>query len=114
LRIILTRNKLVILFLFSWSKISINLSLGLHKGRPSYCRRSLQPSKENIQHFKAWKFSFFLFLWVIFALLIRIRNLNADLDPDPATQINADPCGSGSATLLPTHTALCTEQNRNQ
>jgi hypothetical protein len=32
---------------------------------------------------------FFLFLWVIFALL----------DPDPATQINADPCGSGSETL---------------
>ncbi len=25
--------------------------LGLHKGRPSYSR-SLQPSKENIQHFK--------------------------------------------------------------
>ncbi len=32
---------------------------------------------------------FFLFLWIIFALL----------DPDPATQINADPCGSGSETL---------------
>ncbi len=31
--------------------------------------------------------SFFLFLWVIFSLL--------DPDPDPATQINADPCGSG-------------------
>jgi hypothetical protein len=31
---------------------------------------------------------FFLFLWVIFALL--------DPDPDPATQINGDPCGSGS------------------
>jgi hypothetical protein len=29
-------------------------------------------------------------LWVIFVLL----------DPDPATQINADPCGSGSETLL--------------
>ncbi len=29
---------------------------------------------------------------------IRIRNLNAD--PDPATQINADPCGSGSETLI--------------
>jgi hypothetical protein len=29
---------------------------------------------------------------------IRIRILNAD--PDPATQIYADPCGSGSATLL--------------
>jgi hypothetical protein len=28
---------------------------------------------------------FFLFLWVIVALL--------DPDPDPATQINADPCG---------------------
>jgi hypothetical protein len=33
------------LFLFSCSKISIYLSLGLHKGRPSY-RRSLQLSKE--------------------------------------------------------------------
>jgi hypothetical protein len=32
-------------------KIAIYLSLGLHKGGPSY-RRSLQPSKENIQHFK--------------------------------------------------------------
>jgi hypothetical protein len=35
---------------------------------------------------------FYLFLWVIFALL--------DPDPDPATQINADPCRSGSATLV--------------
>jgi hypothetical protein len=38
---------------------------------------------------------FFLFLWVIFALL--------DPDPDPATQINSDPSGtgygSGSETL---------------
>jgi hypothetical protein len=34
---------------------------------------------------------FFLFLWVIFALLVRIRNLNADPNPDPATQTNADP-----------------------
>jgi hypothetical protein len=33
------------------SKTTIYLSLGLHKGRPSY-RRSLQPSKNNIQHFK--------------------------------------------------------------
>jgi hypothetical protein len=32
----------------------------------------------------------FLFMWVIFAL------------PDPATQINADPCGSGSKTLSQT------------
>ncbi len=41
--------------------------------------------------------TFFLFLWFIFALL--------DPDRDPATQINADPCGSGSATL-PIHHAL--------
>jgi hypothetical protein len=36
---------------------------------------------------------FFLFLWVIFALLdpIRICNLNAGPDPDPANQNNADP-----------------------
>jgi hypothetical protein len=32
---------------------------------------------------------------------IRIRNLNAD--PDPATQINADPCVSGSETLVCTN-----------
>jgi hypothetical protein len=38
---------------------------------------------------------FFLFLRFIFALL--------DPDPDPATQINADPCGSGSETLIPDH-----------
>jgi hypothetical protein len=35
---------------------------------------------------------FFLFSWVIFAL--------PDPDPDPATQINADPYGSGSTTLV--------------
>ncbi len=32
---------------------------------------------------------FFIFLWVIFALL------DPDPDPDPTTQLNADPCGSG-------------------
>ncbi len=36
--------------------------------------------------------SFFHFFGVIFALL--------DPDPDPTAQINADPCGSGSETLL--------------
>jgi hypothetical protein len=36
--------------IFLGSKIAIYLSLGLHKGRPSY-RRSLQRSQE-IQHFK--------------------------------------------------------------
>jgi hypothetical protein len=33
------------------SKIAIYLSLCLYNGHPSY-RRSLQPSKENIKHFK--------------------------------------------------------------
>jgi hypothetical protein len=32
-------------------KIAVYFSLGLHKGRASY-RRSLQPSKEKIWHFK--------------------------------------------------------------
>ncbi len=45
--------------IFFWSKIAIYLSLGLHKGRPSY-RGSLQPLKENIQLFKAWNFSIFI------------------------------------------------------
>jgi hypothetical protein len=35
---------------FLIKKIAIYIYLGLHKGRLSY-RRSLQPSKENIQHF---------------------------------------------------------------
>ncbi len=40
---------------FFWKKIAIYLSLGLHK-RHIIHRRSLQPSKENIQHFKTWNF----------------------------------------------------------
>jgi hypothetical protein len=51
------------------STIAVYLSLGRHKGHPSH-RRSLQPPKTNIQHFKTWNI---LFLWVIFALWIRIR-----------------------------------------
>jgi hypothetical protein len=53
-------------------KISFNLSIGLHKGQPSYWR-TLQPSKENIQHYM--KFLNFLFLWLMFAFL--------NPDPDP-------------------------------
>jgi hypothetical protein len=41
---------------------------------------------------------FFYFCGSFLPSLIRIRNLNAD--PDPATQINADPCGSGSETPI--------------
>jgi hypothetical protein len=46
---------------------------------------------------------FFYFCGSFLPSWIRIRNLNADPDPDQATQINADPCGSGSETLLPTY-----------
>jgi hypothetical protein len=42
---------------------------------------------------------FFDFVELFLPSWIRIRNLNADADPDPTTQINADPCGSGSETL---------------
>jgi hypothetical protein len=40
-------------FLLSFvdQKLQFTYPLGLHKGRPIY-RRSLQPSKENIQHLK--------------------------------------------------------------
>ncbi len=58
---------------FFGSKTTVYLSLGLHKGRPSY-RRSLQPSKENIQYFKTWNFLIiFLFLWTFLPSWIRIR-----------------------------------------
>jgi hypothetical protein len=47
--------------------------------KPSVLKRE-HPALQNMKILY-----FFLFLWVIFALL------NADPDPDPATQINADP-----------------------
>ncbi len=46
-------------YIFSWSKTAIYLSLGLHKVCPGY-RRSLQLTKEAIQHFKTWIFSPFV------------------------------------------------------
>jgi hypothetical protein len=78
-------KKIVIFF---GSKNTINLSLGLHKERPSY-RRSLQLSKEAaIQHFKTLTLKKnFLLLWFIFALL----------DPDPDSESGStDPIESGS------------------
>ncbi len=42
------------------SKTTNYLSLGLHKVSPSYVR-SLQLSKENIQHFKTWNFLIFIY-----------------------------------------------------
>ncbi len=61
------------------------LSQGLYKGRSSY-RRSLQPSKENIQHFKTWNFlNFFLLLWVIFCPPGSGNGSTDLIEPDPNT-----------------------------
>ncbi len=74
-------------------KIAIYLSLGLHKGRPSY-KRNLQPSKENIQHFKTWKFFTFFNFCEFWSSWIRIRQLklNADAQPCSAVQGGTVPC----------------------
>jgi hypothetical protein len=52
--------QLKIFKIFIWSKLEIYLSLELHKGPAASYRRCLQPSKENIQHFKRWN------LWTVF------------------------------------------------
>jgi hypothetical protein len=76
-------------FTFFFFKKSIYLSLGLHKGRPSY-KRSLQLSKEIIPHFKTLNFLIFSTFVGHLALLdpdpIRIPNT----DPDPLTRLNPD------------------------
>ncbi len=46
-------------------QIALHLSLGLLIGRSSYWR-SLQSSKENIQHFKTYNFFTFSIYWVSF------------------------------------------------
>ncbi len=74
-------------FFFFLSKTAIYLSLGHHKVCQSY-RRSLQFSKEAIQHFKTWTFTKYCpLLWVIFALL--------DPDPDSGSG-STDPIEYGS------------------
>jgi hypothetical protein len=68
---------------FFGSKTTIDLSLGFFKGRPNY-RRSLQLSKENIQHFKTLNFLIFFYFYGSFLpSWIRIRIPNTD--PDPLT-----------------------------
>ncbi len=52
-----------------WSKIAIYLSLGLQKGHPSW-GRSLHFSKENIQHFKTWNFTYAPFSFMSAKLLL--------------------------------------------
>jgi hypothetical protein len=50
-----------------WIKNCYLLTLGLHEGNPSY-KRSLQPSKENIQSFKKYIISLLYLLLVIQSL----------------------------------------------
>ncbi len=69
-------------------KIAICLSLNLHEGRPSY-RKSLQPSKENIQHFKIYHF----FIFSVFVGLFCPPG-SGSIRP------NLNQCGSGSETLV--------------
>jgi hypothetical protein len=59
-----------------WSIIPIYLSPRPPRRTSSYWR-SLQPSKENIQHFKTWKF-----LWITFASWIP-KSMRIRADPDP-------------------------------
>ena len=79
--------------------MAIYLSLGLHKGSSSY-RRSLQLSKENIQHFKTANFlTFFVGHFCLpgsgfgSAFPMRIQPI----------KIIADSCGSESETLEGTY-----------
>ncbi len=54
-------------------------------------RRSLQPSKKNIQHFKKWNLvTFFYVCWSFSPSWIRIRIANPDPDTDPGTPLNPD------------------------
>jgi hypothetical protein len=57
--------------------------------KPSAFKRE-HPVLKNMQ---ILDFFFLYFCGSFWPSWIRIRNLNAN--PDPATQINADPCGSG-------------------
>ncbi len=74
---------------FFWLLIAVYLSLGLSKGRSSY-KRSLQPSKKNIQHFKRWNLLTVFYFSGPF-LLSWIRILIANPDTDPGTPLNPDP-----------------------
>jgi hypothetical protein len=65
--------------------MEIYFSLGLHEGRP-YFRRSLHPSKANIQQLKHEISSLFLFLWAIFG-------------PHGSGSNLSNQCGSGYTTL---------------
>jgi len=78
-----------ILQLIKKSQNCFFISPGHHEERQSY-KRSLQPSKENIQHFKTWNISTFSIFLGPFcppgsesAFPVRSRIQPAKMDPDP-------------------------------
>jgi hypothetical protein len=73
-------------FISFLSKNAIYLSQGLHEGRLSY-KRSLQPSKENIQHFKTLNLKTFAYFCGSFC---------------PPGSGSRGPIESGSTTLVKT------------
>ncbi len=78
---------------YNWKKLYQKLSLVLLKGRPSF-RRSLQPSKENIQLFKTLNFITFLnFCGSFFALLVPDPHsyCGSESSQQKSTRFHADP-----------------------
>jgi hypothetical protein len=70
--------------------------------KPSALKRE-HPVLKNMKNL-----DFFHFCGSYLSSWIRIRNLNAD--PDPATQINADPCGSGYGSETLFFLYICPEE----
>jgi hypothetical protein len=89
--------KLIFIFLIKNCHLLI---LGLHKGRPATDAFSPQKTTSSTsKHENSVLFSIFV---GHFCPPGSGSGSNLNADPDPATQINADPCRSGSETLLST------------
>ncbi len=91
-------NTADVFFTFFLSKIAIFLSLGLHKGRPSY-RRNLQPSKENI-YVALQKLKFINFFSIFVGHFCPPGSRSGSRDPTESVP------GSGSTTLPTTFGCL--------
>jgi hypothetical protein len=70
------------LFIFFGQKSSIYLSLDLYEVRSSY-RRSLNPSKENIEHLKTIQLIFLCGSILPTCIRIRIHPTKIIVDPNP-------------------------------
>ncbi len=91
-------------FFFFWSKTTIYLSLGLHKGRPSYRREAFSPQKRTSstsKHENSVLFSIFVgnfcppgsgsAIWMRIRIRIqqlKLMRIHADPDPKPCSHRN--------------------------